>query len=137
LPWTHNLLILGGCKRPEAREFYLRLAVREHWSKRELERQISGCLFGRAILNPPKLAPLVRQLHPQAENIFKLGRSASPALIAEYQTALPDRHLLMRKLHEFYQLSASSLPEGRLSTPGKKPKALAKPAKKRGMNAKP
>jgi predicted nuclease of restriction endonuclease-like (RecB) superfamily len=29
LPWTHNLSILGKCKRPEEREFYLRLAARE------------------------------------------------------------------------------------------------------------
>jgi predicted nuclease of restriction endonuclease-like (RecB) superfamily len=227
LPWTHNLLILSGCKRPEAREFYLRLAVRQRWGKRELERHINGCLFERAILNPPKVSTVLRELHPEAENIFKdsylldfldlpkshserqlqkslvanlkqflielgsdfcfvgeefrlhvggtdfhldllfyhrslqcliafdlktrkfepehlgkmefylealdrdvrkpnehpsigvllcaskesevveyaLSRSASPALIAEYQTALPDRKLLQRKLHEFYQLA--------------------------------
>jgi predicted nuclease of restriction endonuclease-like (RecB) superfamily len=40
LPWTHNLIILGQSKRPEEREFYLRQAVCEKWSKRELERQI-------------------------------------------------------------------------------------------------
>jgi predicted nuclease of restriction endonuclease-like (RecB) superfamily len=27
LPWTHNLIILGQSKRPEEREFYLRMAV--------------------------------------------------------------------------------------------------------------
>ena len=37
---------------------------------------------------------------------YSLSRSLSPALIAEYQTALPDKHLLQRKLHEFYQLAA-------------------------------
>src|SRR5579885_2376774 len=36
---------------------------------------------------------------------YALSRSLSPALIAEYQTALPDRRLLQRKLHEFYQLA--------------------------------
>jgi predicted nuclease of restriction endonuclease-like (RecB) superfamily len=34
LPWTHNLIILGQSKRPEEREFYLRMAVRERWTKR-------------------------------------------------------------------------------------------------------
>ena len=29
LPWTHNLIILSQSKRPEEREFYLRMAVRE------------------------------------------------------------------------------------------------------------
>lgn len=71
LPWTHNLLILGKCKRPEEREFYLRLATREHWGKRELERQLAGALFERTVISPAKLAPLVRVLHPAAETIFK------------------------------------------------------------------
>lgn len=36
---------------------------------------------------------------------YSLSRSLSPALIAEYQTALPDKKLLQRKLHEFYQIA--------------------------------
>jgi hypothetical protein len=34
-----------------------------------------------------------------------LSRSLSPALVAEYQTRLPDKKLLQAKLHEFYQLA--------------------------------
>jgi predicted nuclease of restriction endonuclease-like (RecB) superfamily len=45
LPWTHNLIILNQSKRPEEREFYLRLAIREKWSSRELERQFKSALF--------------------------------------------------------------------------------------------
>jgi predicted nuclease of restriction endonuclease-like (RecB) superfamily len=71
LPWTHNLLILSKCKRPEEREFYLRLAAREKWGKRELERQLNGALFERAVLAPPKVSPLVTQLHPAASSVFK------------------------------------------------------------------
>jgi predicted nuclease of restriction endonuclease-like (RecB) superfamily len=37
---------------------------------------------------------------------YALARSVSPALIAEYQTRLPEKKLLQRKLHEFYQLAA-------------------------------
>lgn len=33
---------------------------------------------------------------------YALSRSLSPALIAEYQTQLPDRALLQAKLHELY-----------------------------------
>ena len=33
---------------------------------------------------------------------YALSRSLSPALIAEYQTQLPDKKLLQAKLHEFY-----------------------------------
>lgn len=229
LPWAHNLLILGRCKRAEEREFYLRLAVKERWAKRELERQLNGALFERAVLAPPKVSALLRQLHPAAGSLFKdtymldfldlpeghsegdlqrglvanlkrflielgrdfafvgeeyllqvggrdfrldllffhrelqclvaielkieefqpehlgklefylealdrdvrkpherpsigvllcatkdsevveyaLSRTASPTLIAEYQTQLPDRTLLLQKLHEFYELAMS------------------------------
>ncbi len=71
LPWTHNVLILAGCKRAEEREFYLRMAVQEKWSSRELERQLAGALFARAVLSPPKVSALLRQLHPTAETVFK------------------------------------------------------------------
>jgi len=36
---------------------------------------------------------------------YALSRSLSPALIAEYQTKLPDKKLLAAKLHEFYALN--------------------------------
>ena len=54
LPWTHHLIILGRAKRPEEREFYVRLAVRERWTKRELERQLRAATFERAVLAPAK-----------------------------------------------------------------------------------
>ena len=233
LPWTHHLIILGQAKRPEEREFYLRMAMREQWSSRELERQFKTALFERSVLNPVKVSPLARQTHPEALGIFKdsylvefldlpaghleadlhrglllrlkdflielgrdfcfvgsefplqvgkrdfaldllffhrglnclvaielkvgrfepeylgklgfylealdrdvkkphenpaigvllcaskddevveyaLSRSLSPALIAEYQTQLPDKALLQAKLHEFYQLNAADAGE--------------------------
>lgn len=39
---------------------------------------------------------------------YALSRSLSPALVAEYQTRLPDKRLLQSKLHEFYELAESS-----------------------------
>jgi predicted nuclease of restriction endonuclease-like (RecB) superfamily len=71
LPWTHNLIILGQSKRPEEREFYLRMAVRERWTKRELERQFKAALFERVVLSPPKMSPALPQSHPDAQNVFK------------------------------------------------------------------
>ena len=52
---------------------------------------------------------------------YSLSRSLSPALIAEYQTALPDKKLLQRKLHEFYQLAMPST-----ETPKAKPRKSRK-----------
>jgi predicted nuclease of restriction endonuclease-like (RecB) superfamily len=42
LSWSHNLVILGQSKRAEERVFYLEMAVRERWSRRELERQFQA-----------------------------------------------------------------------------------------------
>jgi predicted nuclease of restriction endonuclease-like (RecB) superfamily len=71
LPWTHNLVILNQSKRPEEREFYLRLAIQEKWSKRELERQFKTALFERSLLNPIKASPVVAQSHPMALDVFR------------------------------------------------------------------
>ena len=47
---------------------------------------------------------------------YALSRSLSPALVAEYQTRLPDKKLLQSKLHEFYELARRQDPESDLPT---------------------
>ena len=85
LPWTHHLIILSQSKRDEERDFYLRTAIREKWSKRELERQFKAALFERAVLSPAKVSPLVTQIHPQALNVVR------DAYLVEF-LALPEAH---------------------------------------------
>lgn len=71
LPWSHNLAIMSRSKRDQEREFYLRTAIRERWSFRDLQRQLAGALFERTVLSPPKLSPAVTELHPAAAVVFK------------------------------------------------------------------
>ena len=71
LPWSSNLHILSRAKRPEEREFYLRMASRNHWQVREVARQMNAGLFERSILNPPKLSTVLRELQPLAAEFFK------------------------------------------------------------------
>lgn len=71
LSWSHNLAIIMNAKRDEEREFYLKMAVQERWSFRQLERQLAGALFERVALSPVKLAAPVRELHPDAASVFK------------------------------------------------------------------
>ena len=72
LPWTHNLIILTQSKRPEEREFYLRMAIQQRWGKRELERQYRLGAFERAVLSPAKVSPALTQLHgAAAAGVFK------------------------------------------------------------------
>jgi predicted nuclease of restriction endonuclease-like (RecB) superfamily len=70
LPWTHNLLILAKCKSQPEREFYLNMAVQERWGKRELERQIEGAMFERAVNNPTKISKALQEI-PKAEQVFR------------------------------------------------------------------
>ncbi len=71
LPWSHNLLILARCKLPEQREFYLRHAARDRWSYRELDRQMDRLLFERAVLHPAETSAAMKEVHPEAEAVFR------------------------------------------------------------------
>ena len=71
LTWTHNLTILSRSKRPEEREFYLKMAIQERWSSRELERQFNTAFFERVVLSPVKTSPIVTRNYPEALNVFK------------------------------------------------------------------
>ncbi len=57
LSWTNHLLIMSGCKTDEEREFYMILAIKEHYSSRELERQMDSGYYERYMLSKEKLLP--------------------------------------------------------------------------------
>lgn len=57
LSWTNHLLIMSGSKSDEEREFYMRLAVQERYSKRQLERQMDSGYYERYMLSKSKLLP--------------------------------------------------------------------------------
>jgi predicted nuclease of restriction endonuclease-like (RecB) superfamily len=54
LSWTHYRLLLG-VEEPQAREWYLREAADQHWSTRQLERQISVLYYERLLASRKKL----------------------------------------------------------------------------------
>ena len=57
LSWTNHLLIMSGSKSDEEREFYIRLAIKERYSSRQLERQIDSGYYERYMLSRDKLLP--------------------------------------------------------------------------------
>lgn len=71
ISWTNNLLIISRCHSEEEREFYLWKSIDEHYSKRELDRQISSSLFERTMLDKPKVSTVLRQIAPKAEEVFR------------------------------------------------------------------
>jgi predicted nuclease of restriction endonuclease-like (RecB) superfamily len=56
LNWTNNLEIFSRAKSQEEQEFYLKIAIKEKYSKRELVRQIESSLFERVVISDTKKA---------------------------------------------------------------------------------
>jgi predicted nuclease of restriction endonuclease-like (RecB) superfamily len=48
LPWSHHLIILGQSRRREEHEFYVRLAIRERWSKRLLSIRFTRIISAKS-----------------------------------------------------------------------------------------
>lgn len=55
---------MSGCKTDEEREFYIRLCIKENYSKRQLERQLDSGYYERYMLSKENLLP---------ESVKKLG----------------------------------------------------------------
>ena len=71
ISWSHHLLIMSRCRIPEEVEFYLRLSIKERYSKRELDRQISSSTFERVMIANHKLPPALKEIHPEIMGLFK------------------------------------------------------------------
>ncbi len=69
--WSHHLILLGRCKYREEREFYIKMCIREHYSKRELDRQINSSAFERTMIGNAKLPESIKQLPQEMTNVFK------------------------------------------------------------------
>lgn len=51
ISWSNNIMILGSSKTREEREFYIRMCIKNNYSKRELDRQISSGYYERYMLS--------------------------------------------------------------------------------------
>ena len=66
ISWTNHLLIMSGCKFDEEREFYIRLCIKEKYSKRQLQRQLDSGYYERYMLSKDVLLP---------ESVKRLGEN--------------------------------------------------------------
>lgn len=57
---------MSGCKTDEEKEFYIRLCIKENYSKRQLERQLDSGYYERYMLSKETLLP---------ESVKKLGEN--------------------------------------------------------------
>lgn len=70
LSWTNNLKIMSSTKSKEEREFYIKLAIKERYSKRELERQIDSCYYERYMLSNLKNTESIKESNKKTHNLF-------------------------------------------------------------------
>lgn len=57
ISWTNHLLIMSKAKTKEERDFYVALSAKEHYSSRELERQLDSAYYERYMLSSGKQPP--------------------------------------------------------------------------------
>lgn len=75
LTWTNNLIILSKTKSIEEKEFYIKLSIKEKYSKRELERQINSAVYERFLLSRQKLPAMLKdQEQPEVQQINEVFR---------------------------------------------------------------
>lgn len=70
LSWTNHLKIMSGSKSPEKRRFYIELAIKEKYSKRELERQMDSGYYERYMLSNGKNTPPLQKAKHETHNLF-------------------------------------------------------------------
>jgi predicted nuclease of restriction endonuclease-like (RecB) superfamily len=58
ISWTNHLLILSNTKTDEEKEFYIKLCIKENYSKRDLQRQLDSGYYERYMLSTEKLEPV-------------------------------------------------------------------------------
>ena len=69
LPWSHYVMLVRRINNEEARKFYETEALRNGWSVRQLDRQISSQFFERTLLSKNKAAMLKKGNKAKSEDV--------------------------------------------------------------------
>lgn len=101
ISWSHNLAIFSRAKTIEEREFYLKLVKQEHYSFRELDRQISAGLFERTMLGNSKLSTALRENNQELINTFKDSYVFEFLSLPEPHSESELQHGLVRQMKNF------------------------------------
>ena len=70
ISWSNHLHILSKTKTIEEKEFYIRLAAKNKYPRRDMERQIDSGFYERFMLSNAKVSPVVTQIHPDVSSTF-------------------------------------------------------------------
>lgn len=70
LTWTNHLKIMSASKSQEERRFYIELAVKERYSKRELQRQMDSGYYERYMLSNGINLPATQRAKQKTHHLF-------------------------------------------------------------------
>jgi predicted nuclease of restriction endonuclease-like (RecB) superfamily len=101
LPWTHHLVILGQAKAPAERDYYMRAAINNHWTSRELERQLATHAYRRRRIGSEKVSAALAQTHPTAIDEFKNAYSLEFLSLHDGHSEADLHGALLRNLGRF------------------------------------
>lgn len=101
LPWTHHLIILGQTRVPDERAFYVLMALKGGWTKRELQRQVRAQAFRRSMIEPAGLSAALREIHPSAVEEFKNAYSLEFLGLSDGHSEADLHAALLRHLGRF------------------------------------
>ncbi len=109
---------MSKTKTDEERAFYLKLASKEKYKARELERQIDSGYYERLFLSNGKAPSGINHTEntgiilckSKDEDVveYALSRNMSSTMISEYRTKLISKEILQKKLEELYYAADES-----------------------------
>lgn len=71
LSWSNNVAIFSRSQSIEEMEFYTILAIKNNYSYRELDKQISSSTFERTMIADKKLSSVLKELPQNVSGVFK------------------------------------------------------------------
>jgi len=101
LSWSSHLDLMSRCKSFEEREFYLRFAVRENPTVRELRRAIDTATFERTALAGEKLATVSPEFPEAAKGVFRDAYVVEFLGLPAAHSEADLRHALVHRLAKF------------------------------------
>ena len=81
ISWSNNIAILSGTKTMEEKEFYIRMCIKNNYSARELNRQLSSGYFYRYMLSKDNNALRKIMIISVSIYLYKVNPISFPILL--------------------------------------------------------
>ncbi|MEM7573884.1 MAG: PDDEXK nuclease domain-containing protein [Bacteroidota bacterium] len=104
IPWGHNMLLLDSVKTAAAREFYLKTAAQQGWSRNILQLQIKNQAYERSRLEPKQHnfdQTLPEQQAKQAEDAMKSSYNLEFLGLAKKVSELELEGKMIERIRDF------------------------------------